>query len=106
MNFETGDIVIVYGGKGSGLFYVSSLHAALFDLLEKIGIKSSPVREYAIWSGGTYTTTITLTDIKIPVEEPTPPKKKFGKPGKETRREWRSFEKTHSRNTGRKIGRR
>lgn len=124
MEFEKGSAVIVWNRKDGGLFETSGWHAGLFDLLEKFGIKSSPIREYVMWTTsvpGTYSISYTVNgntmvinsvatqfqnvhgiDIKIP-QEPKPPKK-FGSPDKNTRREWRNSNQKHSRNTGRKIG--
>ncbi len=123
MELDKDHSIVVWSKEGGGLFQTTGWHASLFDLLEKFGIKSSPVREYVMWTTsipGTYTlnygsgTYITVTSVTSStsikmespkLEEPVAPKD-YGRPDKEMRRQWRNSEKMHSRNTGRKIGRR
>ena len=121
-----GQNIVIYWDNGTQNAHVTTIfHAQIFGFLERLGIKSTPLKEQTVqWvapSNCNYTvtydsttayvtasmgiTTTTTVDI-AKMQEPVPAKYHDGKPDKAQRREWRTTSTKHSRNTGRKIGRR
>lgn len=119
-------VVVFWDSNGQKVYIVSKFHLAVITILSKLGLKESPYKDYAtVWTAGyggggagssyqiTYTTNqVYITNgpatVDLSYKAPKEPKapKKYGSPDKDQRREWRTTSTKHSRNTGRKIGRR
>lgn len=127
---QSGDNFIVYWDDKGNFISCGGRQAAVLHLLDKLGLKSVPIKNCTMWTTtwtstpGNYTITYDISngcmtanvyvqpavscssfvidEVKIDDE----PALKSKKPTKDMRRQWRQAEKMHSRNTGRRIGRR
>lgn len=108
--------VSVYIDVDGKIYSTSTYNANLVSFLKKLDIKSANHKIFATFtmpSSGNYTITshnhnnshynITVTSVPIPRVKPAKAKN-YLKPSKDQKKQWRSSNKTHSINTGRKIG--
>ncbi len=130
MKIAQDEHVIVYWDSNGQVLSCGGRQASVMTLLDKLGLKTIPTKNCTMWtthwtldpgnytvaynvSGNTVNVDLTIApptyvtysididDVKI--EEPI---KEERKPTKDMRRQWRQTERMHSRNTGRKTGRR
>lgn len=119
-----GQMVVYWNDKGQVLS-CGSRQASVMTLLIKLGLKSVPIKDCTTWTTtwsldpGVYVTSYTVSGNTITLHT-TVPAPTFimadvsiktedvaeRKPTKDMRRQWRQTERMHSRNTGRKTGRR